>query len=61
MYIYHNKQLIATHEITSKLINYAHEHYAAGLKTSMPYKNSLDIDKYAKENLEKFDNLLWKK
>lgn len=61
LYIYHNKQLIATHEITSKLINYAHEHYTAGLKTSMPYKNSLDIDKYAKENLEKFDNLLWKK
>ena len=58
LYIYHNKQLIATHEINNKLINYAEEHYIEGMKISMPYKNEIDINDYAKENLKKLDNLL---
>lgn len=28
LYIYHNKQLIATHEINNKIINYSKEHYS---------------------------------
>lgn len=58
LYIYHNKQLIATHEINDKLINYAEEHYIEGMKIAMPYKNDVDINTYAKDNLKKLDNLL---
>ena len=60
LYIYHNKQLIATHEINKKIINYTAEHYKEGLKLSMPYKNKEDIEKYTKDNLKKLDLLLSK-
>lgn len=43
LYIYHNKQLIATHEITNKIINYTEEHYSEGLKLTMPYKEDNKI------------------
>ena len=61
LYIYHNKQIIATHEINDKLINYSPEHYSEGLKLTMPYKNKDDIDNYTKENLKRLDLLLGKK
>ena len=58
LYIYHNKQIIATHEINFKLINYAKEHYVEGLTISMPYKDKSDIEKYANDNLKRLDRLL---
>ena len=58
LYIYHNKQIIATHEINLKLINYAKEHYVEGLTISMPYKDRSDIEKYANDNLKRLDRLL---
>lgn len=60
LYIYHNKQLIATHEINDKIINYSAEHYSEGLKLTMPYKEKGDIDKYTADNLKKLDLLLVK-
>lgn len=61
IYIYHNKELIATHEITDKIINYNKEDYIEGLYRNMPYKNKDEIEKYTEENLRKFDKLLIKK
>lgn len=61
IYIYHNKQLIATHEITEKIFNYRKEDYMEGLQASMPYKSKEDIERYTEENLKKFDKLLIKK
>ena len=61
LYIYHKKQLIATHEITDKIINYSKEDYIAGLTNNMPYKSTEEIEKYTEENLKKFDKLLAKK
>ena len=61
LYIYHNKQLIATHEITNKIINYTSEHYKEGLEQIMSYKNKEDIEKYTADNLRKLDALLIKK
>lgn len=61
LYIYHNKQIIATHEINLKLINYAKEHYVEGLQITMPYKEKGDIEKYANDNLKRLDSLLIKK
>lgn len=58
LYIYHNKQLIATHEINLKLINYAKEHYVEGLEITMPYKEKGDIERYANDNLKRLDKLL---
>lgn len=58
LYIYHNKQIIATHEIDLKLINYKKEHYVEGLEITMPYKEKYDIEKYADENLKRLDSLL---
>ena len=58
LYIYHNKQLIATHEINNKIFNYTKEHYLEGLQLTMPYKNKNDIEKYTEENLKKLDLLL---
>lgn len=61
LYIYHNKQLISTHEITDKIINYNKEDYMNGLYSSMPYKDKDEIEKYTEENLKRFDKLLKKK
>lgn len=61
LYIYHNKQLIATHEINKKIFNYTPEHYMEGLQATMPYKDKNDIEQYTKDNLEKLDLLLSKK
>lgn len=60
LYIYHNKQLIATHEINNKIINYTKEHYSEGLKLAMPYKDDNEIEKYTEDNLKKLDLLLSK-
>ena len=58
LYIYHNKELISTHMIDDKIINYVLEHYKEGLEISMPYKDKKDIEKYATDNLKRLDSLL---
>lgn len=60
IYIYHEKQLIATYKVSNKAINYNKEDYKAGLKTVMPYKTEEEIEKYTNENLKRFDKLLVK-
>lgn len=61
LYIYHNNELIASHEINNKLINYDKEHYVCGLKMCMPYKKEEDIEKFAENNLKKLNLLLTNK
>ncbi len=58
LYIYHNKEIIATHEIGLNLINYDKRHYVEGLEITMPYKDEKDIDEYANNNLKRLDSLL---
>ena len=58
LYIYHNKHLIATHEIANKVFDYAPEHYKECLKISMPYKDDNEIDELATNNLKLLDQLL---
>jgi transposase len=58
LYIYHNKEMISTHEIGLKIINYAPDHYKEGLKIAMPYRDTENIDNYATENLRRLDRLL---
>lgn len=58
LYIYHNKEVIATHEINKKIFNYTKEHYSECLKMTMPYKNDNEIDKLTQRNLQNLDKLL---
>ena len=57
LFIYYNKDLIATHDISSKKINYDENHYIEALKSSMSYKNENDIENIAKNNLNLLDKL----
>lgn len=61
LYIYHNKELIATHEISNKFFNYSKEHYEEGLRLTMPYKEDNKIEEYASSNLKRLDEILVKK
>lgn len=58
LYIYHNKELIATHEINKRIFNYKKEHYLECLKMAMPYKSDDEIDKLTEKNLQNLDKLL---
>ncbi len=58
LYIYHNKQLIATHEIKNNFFNYSKEHYAECLKSTMPYKNDNEIEEITDKNLKNLDKIL---
>lgn len=58
IYIYHNKELIATHEMNEKIFNYKKEHYSECLKMTMPYKNNDEIEKLTEKNLKNLDKLL---
>lgn len=55
LYIYYNKDLIASHEITNKKINYQKEHYIEGLSSTISDKDK--IEEIAIENLELFEQL----
>ncbi|MCM1197147.1 MAG: IS21 family transposase [Roseburia sp.] len=55
--IYYNKELIASHDITNKKINYTKEHYIEGLVTTMKEKTESEIEKLAQKNLELLDKL----
>lgn len=57
LYIYHNTELISTHDICDKKINYRKEDYIAGLKESMPDKDDTFIENLAKRNLDLFDEI----
>lgn len=59
--IYYNRVLIASHDITNKKINYNEQHYIEGLKTSLPYKESNELEELARKNLELLENLTPKK
>ena len=58
LYIYHNKVIISTHELSMKTFNYSKEHYQEGLKLSMPYKEDNQIEEYTANNLKLLDTLL---
>lgn len=57
LYIYDNTELITTHDISTKTINYKEEHYFECLKGSMQNKADSEIEELAKKNLELFDQL----
>jgi len=61
IYIYHNKELIATHDISNKVFNYQKGHYKECLAETMPYKSEKEIERLATQNLEKLDKLIVKK
>ena len=61
LFIYYSKQLIATHEITNKKINYKEEHYVEVLKTLIPYKKDNEIKEIANKNLELLGKISKKK
>lgn len=52
LFVYYNKELITTHDISSKLVNYKPEHYVEGLSQSMPNKPIDEIEELARHNLE---------
>ena len=58
LYIYHNKVIIATHELSTKVFNYSKEHYLEGLKLSMPYKEDSLLEEYTLYNLKQLDCIL---
>ncbi len=58
LYIYYNRDLIATHEICEKKINYLEEHYKEGLSEVLPYYDEDTITKMAEENLKVFERLV---
>lgn len=57
LYIYNNTELVVTHEINNKKINYKEEHYIEGLRNSMTNNSEEEIENLAKKNLELFDQL----
>lgn len=50
LYIYHNTQIVAIHQITQQKVNYDPQHYTEALKTVMG--DGDEIEKMAAENLE---------
>ena len=57
LHMYYNNDLISTHDINNKRINYNPNHYMEGLSEIMPYKTADDVNAMALENLKLFDNL----
>ena len=58
LYIYYNKCLIATHEISNKKINYLEEHYIEAMASTLTYKDDNEIETLAKNNLDLLSRLL---
>lgn len=54
LHIYFNTNLIASHEISNKKINYLQEHYKEALKQNIKHTN-YDIEEISKENLKLLD------
>ena len=58
LFIYYNKNLITTHDITNQKINYHHDDYVEGLSSAIYNKSEDEIEKLAENNLkllEKFN------
>lgn len=58
LFIYYNKELISTHSITDKKINYNENDYIEGLSSTIYSKSKDEIEELAKHNfelLEKFN------
>lgn len=55
LYIYYDKSLITSHQITDKPITYDKEHYKELMKYSLTSQK--DIERMCEENLKLFDNL----
>lgn len=58
LFIYYNKNLIATHDITDKKINYREEDYKEGLSSTLYYKEQNEIDELAKHNLNLLEKII---
>lgn len=52
LYVYYNRELIKTHNISNQKINYDQKDYVEGLSSSLYYKEQQEIDDLAKHNLE---------
>lgn len=52
LFIYYNKELISTHSITDKKINYNENDYIEGLSSTIYSKSKDEIEELAKHNLE---------
>ena len=57
LYIYYNKDLITSHEISNNKINYKQEHYVEGLSTVINNKSQEQIEEMAIKNLELLSQL----
>jgi len=57
LYVYYNKKLITTHEISNKKINYHKNDYIEGLSSSMPDKTQDQVETLAEHNLELLNKL----
>ena len=57
LYVYYSKELITIHDISENNINYKGEHYIEGLKSVLNNKEQAEIEKLAKENLERLKGL----
>ena len=56
-YIYYNKELITTHEISEKNINYKEEHYIEWLSIALKNKEQDEIKELAQNNLNLLNQL----
>ncbi len=57
LYIYYNNNLITTHDISNKKINYREEDYKEGLSSTLYYKEQQEIDELAKHNLNLLEKI----
>lgn len=57
LFVYYNRNLIATHNISNQKINYREQDYIEGLSSSMSYKPQDEIEKLAKHNLELLEKI----
>lgn len=57
LYVYYNKDLIKTHEISDKKINYDETDYIEGLSSTIHYKSQDDIEDLAKNNLKLLEKI----
>lgn len=55
LYIYHNTELVQTHNLSEQKINYNNSDYQNLLSLSMPYKDTEEIENLSKKNLELFE------
>ena len=57
LFVYYNKELIATHEISNKKINYKEEDYQEGLLSVLYKKEQEEIEQLAKKNLKLLERI----